>query len=98
MPLAGHSILMSLTAAILHLKAMSIYTGILQFMKNKVLIPLFILGGLAAFFSFRYISHDTADEDTPASAERKALVLSTVMKALNEGHYAPRELDDSFSY
>jgi carboxyl-terminal processing protease len=77
---------------------MSIYTGILQFMKNKVLIPLLVLGGLAAFFSFRYISNDKADDDTPATAERKTLILSTVMKALNEGHYSPRELNDSFSY
>lgn len=77
---------------------MSVYTGILHFMKNKVLIPLLVLGALAAFFSFKYISTDSADEDAPATAERKSMILKTVMRALQEGHYAPRELNDSFSY
>lgn len=76
---------------------MTRYTGILQFMKNKVLIPLLVLGATAAFFSFKYVS-SAADDDASASDQRKSLILTTVMKALEEGHYAPRELNDSFSY
>jgi carboxyl-terminal processing protease len=63
----------------------------LQFMKNKILIPLLILGALAAFFSFRHLG----DEGT--TDEKKEKVLNTVMRALNDGHYAPRAIDDSFS-
>jgi carboxyl-terminal processing protease len=64
-------------------------------MKKKVLIPLVAGGALAAFFSFKYIS---ADDDSPATAQRKSLVVTTVMKAIKEGHFAPRPVDDSFSY
>lgn len=64
----------------------------LQFMKNKILIPLLIVGALAAFFSFRYGAPDTTDTE-----ERKKLLLETVMKAINQWHYSPRPLDDSFS-
>lgn len=62
----------------------------LQFMKNKILIPLLILGALAAFFSFRL----TGDAN---SEEKKEKVLKTIMRALNDGHYAPRPINDSFS-
>ncbi|MBS1774827.1 MAG: carboxy terminal-processing peptidase [Bacteroidetes bacterium] len=61
-------------------------------MKNKILIPLLIVGALAAFFSFRYSAPDTTDTE-----ERKKLLLETVMKAINQWHYSPRPLDDSFS-
>lgn len=63
----------------------------LQFMKNKILIPLLIVGGLAAFFSFKYVNgEDTADQ-------KRELVMQTVMKTIKEGHFAPRAVDDSFS-
>jgi len=65
----------------------------LQFMKNKILIPLLIVAALAAFFSFKYGGGGNGNEQ-----ERKALVLQTVMKAIREGHFAPRAVDDSFSY
>ncbi len=64
----------------------------LRFMKNKILIPLLVVGALAAFFSFKYSGGDQSSE------EKKALVQSTVMKAIKDGHYSPRDLNDSFSY
>ena len=60
-------------------------------MKNKILIPLLILGALGAFFSFKYSG---GDETT---AQKEALILKTLMKAVKEGHYAPRDINDSFS-
>jgi len=63
-------------------------------MKNKILIPLLILGALAAFFSFRYSGDDNAASN---SDERRKLVLETVMKAIDQGHFSPRTVDDSFS-
>lgn len=64
----------------------------LRFMTNKILIPLLVIGGLAAFFSFRYSG---GDEQT--NEERHALIQETIMKVIKEGHYSPRDLDDSFS-
>jgi len=64
----------------------------LKFMKNKILIPLVVIGALAAFFSFRY-----GGGDGQTAEERKALVLESVMKAVNQIHYSPREINDSFS-
>jgi carboxyl-terminal processing protease len=66
-------------------------------MKNKVLIPAVAVGALAAFFSFKYISNPAEEDTTPASAQRKGVIVTTVLKAIQEGHYAPRELNDSFS-
>lgn len=63
----------------------------LKFMKNKILIPLLILGALATFFSFTYSGDDATND------EQKEKVLQTVMKAINEGHFSPRQIDDSFS-
>jgi carboxyl-terminal processing protease len=60
-------------------------------MKNKILIPLIVLGALAAFFSFKYSGSDASGE------ERKVAVLETVMKAIKEGHYSPRDINDTFS-
>jgi len=75
------------------------HTGILQFMKKKVLIPIVAIGALAAFFSFKYInSDDGGDDNTPASAQRKSLIVTTVIRAIKEGHYSPRPVDDSLSY
>lgn len=65
----------------------------LRFMKNKILIPVLILTALAAFFSFKLTGEETTTED-----QKKKLVLETVMKAINQGHFSPRQLDDSFSY
>lgn len=73
------------------------YAAILQFMKNKVLIPALAVGALAAFFSFKYISNPAEDDNAPASAQRKGVIVTTVLKAIREGHYAPREINDSFS-
>lgn len=63
----------------------------LDFMKNKILIPLLILGALAAFFSFRYGAFDKDEQD------RKKVTLETVMATINRGHFNPRKVDDSFS-
>ncbi|MCB9045933.1 MAG: carboxy terminal-processing peptidase [Chitinophagales bacterium] len=60
-------------------------------MRNKILIPTLIVAVLAAFFSFKYSSKDT-------DAEKKSkLIVETVYKALQDGHYSPKEVDDSFS-
>ncbi len=64
----------------------------LKFMKNKILIPLLIVGGLAAFFSFKY----TGKNDRSSEAKRQ-LVMETVMKTIQSGHFSPRNIDDSFS-
>lgn len=63
----------------------------LKFMKNKILIPLMITGALAAFFSFKYV------KNTRSSEERRVLVVETVMKTIQAGHFSPRAVDDSFS-
>ncbi len=67
-------------------------------MKNKVLIPLVAVGALAAFFSFKYINSDPADENNPATAQRKSLIVTTVLQAIRKDHFAPRPVDDSLSY
>ena len=64
----------------------------LKFMKNKILIPLLVLGVLAAFFSFRYVHAATR-----SSQEKRLLVIETVMKTIQTGHYSPRPIDDTFS-
>lgn len=64
----------------------------LHFMKYKVGIPLLIIGALAAFFSFKYVN-----QDVPDAAQRKTLVMRSIMEVINEAHFAPRQLDDSFS-
>jgi carboxyl-terminal processing protease len=61
-------------------------------MKNKILIPALILGALAAFFSFKLI-----DDKDGSNEEKRKLVIETVTKAINQGHFAPRKIDDSFS-
>ncbi|MGN6476423.1 MAG: carboxy terminal-processing peptidase [Flavipsychrobacter sp.] len=63
----------------------------LRFMKNKILIPVLILSALAAFFSF------ANGNDGTTSDQRKELILQTVMKAIQQNHLQPRELNDSFS-
>ena len=63
----------------------------LKFMKNKILIPLFIIGVLAAFFSFKYSGGTRSSED------KRKMVVETVMKTLQGGHFSPKALDDTFS-
>jgi len=64
----------------------------LKFMKNKILIPLLIIGGLAAFFSFKY-----SGGSGQSSEEKRILVIKAVMKTIQTGHYSPKSLDDTFS-
>lgn len=64
----------------------------LQFMKNKILIPLLITAVLAAFFSFKY-----SQAGGRSSEEKRKLVIETVMKTIQSGHYSPRAIDDTFS-
>lgn len=61
-------------------------------MKNKILIPLLIVGALAAFFSFRYINGEHRATD-----EKRLMVLESVMAAIEHDHFSPRPIDDSFS-
>ena len=61
-------------------------------MKNKILVPLLILGALAAFFSFKYSAGSSR-----SSEDKRKLVLETVMAATQHDHYSPRTIDDTFS-
>lgn len=63
----------------------------LRFMKNKILIPLLIIGCIGAFLSFKYRGNGQASE------EKRKLVLEAVMKTINQVHFSPRMLDDTFS-
>ncbi len=65
----------------------------LQFMKNKILIPLVLVVALAAFFSFRYVYPGKGH----ASEDKRQVVLETVMGVINAVHYSPKALDDTFS-
>lgn len=65
----------------------------LRFMRNKILIPAVILTALAVFFSFRYMG-GTGEEGN--ETENKT-ILNTVMAVLEQGHFAPRPIDDAFS-
>jgi carboxyl-terminal processing protease len=64
----------------------------LQFMKNRILIPLLIIAVLAGFFSFKYSQSGSRSSD-----EKRKLVVETVMKTIQTGHYSPRPIDDTFS-
>jgi carboxyl-terminal processing protease len=55
------------------------------------------MGALAAFFSFKYIGKDNTDDGTQPSSERKSLIITTLMRAIKEGHFSPRPVDDSLS-
>lgn len=61
-------------------------------MKNKILIPLLVLGALAAFFSFKYTG-----KSSRSSEDKRKLVVETVMAALQHEHFSPRPVDDTFS-
>ena len=58
----------------------------LKFMKNKILIPLLIVGVLAAFFSFKY-----SRGSGQTSEQKRVLVVDAVMKAINEAHYSKKK-------
>src|ERR1700750_2356841 len=73
------------------------FTAIARFMKNKILFPLLIMGALAAFFSFKYIGADKSDDGTQPTSERKSLIITTLMRAIKDGHFSPRPVDDSLS-
>lgn len=60
-------------------------------MKNKILIPLLIIGCIAAFLSFKYSAKGRSSDD------KRKLVLETVMKVVNQVHFSPKYLDDTFS-
>ena len=64
----------------------------LRFMKNKILIPLLIIGALAAFFSFKY-----RIKAKQSSEERRTIVIETVVKTIEAAHFSPRPINDSFS-
>ncbi len=63
----------------------------LRFMKNKILIPLLILGCIVAFLSFKYKASGRSSD------EKRKLVLEAVMKTINQVHFSPKALDDTFS-
>lgn len=58
------------------------------------MIPALIITALAVFFSFRYIEGDGSGSSD--RIENKT-ILQTVMGVLQQGHYAPRPIDDAFS-
>jgi carboxyl-terminal processing protease len=62
----------------------------LEFMKKKIVIPVVVLLILAVFFSFKY-------RVTQSSEERRQLVVATVLKTIEAGHFSPRPINDSFS-
>src|SRR4051812_16138347 len=94
LPCVRFLIIFLLTAKLLHLLSLLIINNtMLRFMKNKILIPLVVIGVLGAFFSFKY-----GGGDGQTNEEKKVLILETVMKTIKEGHYSPRPVDDSFSY
>lgn len=64
----------------------------LHFMKYKIGIPILIIAALAAFFSFKY-----ANQDVSGDYERKTIIQNSIMGIINEAHYSPRKIDDSFS-
>jgi len=63
-------------------------------MRNKILIPALIVAALAVFFSFRYIG---GGEGNDGATNENKTILNTVMAILEQGHYAPRPIDDAFS-
>jgi carboxyl-terminal processing protease len=60
-------------------------------MKNKILIPLFIISALAAFYSFKYTGNTEVPDD------RKKQIIQSVIKVIQQTHLSPREMNDSFS-
>jgi carboxyl-terminal processing protease len=65
----------------------------LRFMKNKILIPALIFTALAVFFSFRY----AGGADEGGNQTENKTILQTVVAIMEQGHFAPRPIDDAFS-
>lgn len=65
-------------------------------MKNKILIPAIILFALAVFFSFKYGGR--LGQDKTNNATEQKTIMQTMMALIEQGHYSPRELNDSFSH
>jgi carboxyl-terminal processing protease len=65
----------------------------LQFMKNKILIPSTILLIIGLILSFQYRKKDTSN----SNINEHNIIMNTVMSVIQEGHYSPRDLDDSIS-
>lgn len=64
----------------------------LEFMKNKIVIPATVVAALAGFFSFRYINNDAVGDSS-----QNAIIQQTAMGLIMQAHYAPKEIDDKFS-
>jgi carboxyl-terminal processing protease len=75
------------------IKSIYLIRTMLKFMRNKILIPALVLSVLAIFFSFRYLGNG----DQSSVEGQNEIVMRTVMGVMQEGHYSPRALDDSFS-
>lgn len=63
----------------------------LRFMKNYILIPLFLVSILAAFYSFKYTGSNDVSDD------KKKQVVQAVLKMIQQVHLSPKEMNDSFS-
>lgn len=63
----------------------------LQFMKNKILIPGIILVIIGLFLSFQYNNKNSG------SINEQNIIMGTVMNIIKLGHYAPRPLNDEIS-
>lgn len=66
-----------------------------QFMKTKIIVPSFLLLCVAAVLSFQY-GKKNKNTATPLTNEQN-IIMETVMKVIQLGHYAPRPLNDSIS-
>lgn len=63
-------------------------------MKNKVLIPAILMGALVAFFSFKLVDSMRPGSDVKS---QNHIILQTVLGIIENGHYSPKQLNDSFS-
>lgn len=64
----------------------------LRFMRNKILIPSLIIAALAVFFSFKY-----ANDREELNGGQNEIIQHTIMGIISQGHYNPRDINDSFS-
>ncbi len=61
-------------------------------MKNKILIPLLIVGGLISFSSYVYSA-----ANGKSSEQKRIATIQTMMRVIEAAHYSPRPIDDTFS-